>query len=87
MIQCTSEQFRIKYISKTQDSFLSRCSVDDLIVFIVPIKRAGSNRGRTYSSYITVFNVTQSFRSQYSFNQIDSMLKKVELEKNYGQSN
>jgi hypothetical protein len=87
MIQCKSEQFTIKHIEPTKDSFLSKCSVGDLIMFIVPIKRAGSNRGRTYSSYITVFNLTRSFSSPYSFNQIDNMLKKVELEKNYGQSN
>ena len=56
--------------------------VGDAIKFSVPIKRAGRNRGQTYSTYILCHNCRTGQESSASFNQIGQLLECCELEEN-----
>lgn len=53
--------------------------VGDVIEFSVPIKRAGSNKGQTYSTYILCHNRRTGQDSGASFNQIGQLLECCEL--------
>lgn len=56
--------------------------IGDVIEFSAPIKRAGRNRGQTYSTYILCHNRRTGQESSASFNQINKILECCELEEN-----
>jgi hypothetical protein len=70
-----------KLLKPTKDQLFRNVAVGDQLVFRVPIKKAGSNRGRTYATYITVRNLTTHAQAIYSFNQISHIFDLVEIER------
>jgi len=63
---------------KTKAKMFENLSIGDKVVFSVPIKQAGSNRG-TYATYIKVENINTGEITHSSFNQIVSILDAFEF--------
>lgn len=63
-----------KVESKTQAKLFKDLAVGDKIQLSVPVKYAGSNRGRTYASYIKVENIGTGEKVYRSFNQLPMLL-------------
>ena len=69
-----------KINKKTKAKMFENLKVGDKIEFCVPIKHAGSNRG-TYATYIGVRNVETGEETSSSFNQLPTVLRAFEFEK------
>lgn len=63
----------------TKSVFFKDVEVGHRLVFSVPLKRAGSSRGRSYAVYVTVTNVDTNKSDAYSFNQLPNLLDNFEL--------
>lgn len=75
-----SEILIIKEIkAKTSAKMLKNLKVGDEIQLSVNASPVGGNRG-TYASYITVENVGNGERTNFSFNQIGILYRAFELE-------
>ena len=59
---------------KTKAKMFENLKVGDKVLFSVPIKYAGSNRG-TYATYIEIQNINTREKTQSSFNQLPTILK------------
>lgn len=68
-----------KVIRKCTSPAFKNLQEGDTLSFSVGIHSVGSNRGRSYSVYITVINQRTGAESHLSFNQIGSVLKCCEI--------
>lgn len=72
----------IRILKKTKAEMFGEIEAGDIIQFSVPIERAGSNRGSTYSTNIRVRNISKSADQLAfkTFNQLPSLIEYFELE-------
>lgn len=68
-----------KVIRKSTSPAFKNLQEGDTLTFAVGINAVGSNRGKSYSVYITVTNQRTEEKSYLSFNQIESVLKCCEI--------
>ena len=81
MIVLSSGTLRVKkLLKKTSAKIFKDLKVGDTVEFTVKLQRAGSSRGRTYSTYIQFKNLNNDETSFNSFNQIANILDKFEFE-------
>jgi hypothetical protein len=69
-----------KINKKTKAKMFENLKVGDKVEFSVPIKHAGSNHG-TYATYIGIRNVETGEETSSSFNQLPTVLRAFEFEK------
>lgn len=68
-----------KVIKPTKAKMFKDLSAGNEILISIPVKRAGENRGNTYSSYLEIKNINTDEVVHKSFNQISSILKCFEF--------
>lgn len=69
----------IDFKKQTRDSFLQQCKIGDWLRFEVPIKAVGSNRGRTYATNVTCYNINEQIKKEYSMNMVKNIFNVLEL--------
>lgn len=64
---------------RTQAKLFKHLGIGDIVIFSVPLKRAGCNDGRTYASYVAIENLNNGEKITKSFNQIARCLECFEF--------
>lgn len=72
-------QIVVQITGKTKAKMFGNLKVGDKVQFSIPIKFAGSNRGRTYASYVKCINLSTDEYTEMSFNQLPNILENFEL--------
>jgi predicted DNA-binding ArsR family transcriptional regulator len=68
-------------LRKSSARMFKNLKVGDIIEISVPVKHAGTRRGKTYSTYIRTVNVTTGENTHNSFNQLPKILDAFVLDK------
>lgn len=84
-IKMMSPKYRVlKILKRTNAKMFKDIRVGDIIQFSVPIRRAGGNRGKSYSVDIEVENLSRESNTAYkTFNQLPKLLTSFEIEQVY----
>jgi len=70
----------MKVLKKTKALLFQDVEVGDQLMFSSVLKTAGTNKGKTYASYIQTTNITKNDYTYSSFNQLPKLMAKFELE-------
>jgi len=70
----------MKVLKKTKAILFEDIEVGDQLTFSSVLKTAGTNKGKTYASYIQTTNITKNDYTYSSFNQLPKLIAKFELE-------
>jgi hypothetical protein len=82
MIVLTSGTMEVTAVNrKVTAKLFKNLKIGSQIEFSVALKKAGSNRGQTYSTYIKVKDVWSGETTLKSFNQLPTLLNAFEFEK------
>lgn len=81
MFELKSKVLKVtKVLKKSKAHMIQNLKVGDLVQLSINAENAGSNRGRSYSSYICIKNLNTEEYTYKSFNEIDHLYRVVELE-------